>query len=502
MVQQIHAVRFRQWLDEWNRFEFDAAQGRRRPQEHIYLFSLPAIQLRALSGVYRRRRDGGPGVGLQRPHDKKRSRTIKEFVQHGYPYSSLNEHLRDAANESLKKPGWLPTAIVVNILLPDDERRGRKVAAGELIDVVDSVGIGSTLTVPGNGPLEKWVPSDLEPLEVIDGQHRLWAFDDDNGSTLPGDFELPVVAFRGLDIGWQAYLFWSINVSPKKINPSHAFDLFPLLRSETWLDKLSELRIYREARAQELTQLLYESPESPWYLRINMLGEKGGDAPERAGVTQAGWVRALTSSFLAAGGRGRSTDGLFAAAATPDGPLPWSRPQQAAFLIALWNDLKEVVYRSKEPWALALREEQTGFFSDHDLAFEGRKTILNQEQGVRGVLSVGNDLLFALARQDYNLFHWDGEVDAGIATTIEDVQVELNAFKTTHLASAVREICEALGSFDWRAASAPGAWDTEEYLARLAFRGSGGYTLFRRRLLEHIRKQEGRPARLANLLRV
>jgi len=502
MAQQIHAVRFRQWLDEWNHFEFDETQGRRRPQEHIYLFSLPAVQLRALSGVYRRRRDGGQGVGLQRPHDAKRSATIREFVHHGYPYSSLHKSLRDASKDNLRKPGWLPTAIVVNILLPDDERRGRKVAAGDLIDVVDNDGNGTILTVPGNGPLEKWAPSELEPLEVIDGQHRLWAFDDEDGSSLPGDFELPVVAFRGLDIGWQAYLFWSINVSPKKINPSHAFDLFPLLRSETWLDTFSELRIYREARAQELTQLLYETPDSPWYLRINMLGEKGRDAPERAGVTQAGWVRALTSSFLAPGGRGRSTDGLFAAAATSDGPLPWSRPQQAALLIALWNDLKEVVGRSQQPWALALRSEEPSLLYDCDRAFEGSKTILNQEQGVRGVLSVGNDLLFALARQDYDLFHWDGEVDAGASTTVEDVQTELEIFKSTRLSRAVREIGEALGSFDWRAASAPGHWEQEEHLARLAFRGSGGYTLFRRMLLEHLRKQGGRPAELAKLLRV
>jgi hypothetical protein len=46
-----------------------------------------------------------------------------------------------------------------------------------------------------------------------------------------------LVAFHGLDLSWQAYLFWTINIKPKRINPSLAFDLYPLLRSENWLDK-------------------------------------------------------------------------------------------------------------------------------------------------------------------------------------------------------------------------------------------------------------------------
>jgi len=50
---------------------------------------------------------------------------------------------------------------------------------------------------------------------VIDGQHRLCAFEEE----LNGEFEVPVVALQGLDIGWQAYLFSSINISPKRINP-------------------------------------------------------------------------------------------------------------------------------------------------------------------------------------------------------------------------------------------------------------------------------------------
>ena len=116
-----------------------------------------------------------------------------------------------------------------------------------------------------------WRPTRIPPFEVIDGQHRLWAFD----SNSPSDnFELPVVAFHGLDISWQAYLFWTINIKPKQINASLAFDLYPLLRSEDWLDRAEGHAIYRETRAQELTEILWSHPRSAWYDKINMLGER------------------------------------------------------------------------------------------------------------------------------------------------------------------------------------------------------------------------------------
>ncbi|MBX3568141.1 MAG: hypothetical protein KF914_08790, partial [Rhizobiaceae bacterium] len=231
MSGKIQAIRFKQWLPEWDHFDFDSVQHRRKPEEHILLFSMSAVQLRALSGVYRRTRDHDGSEGLQRLHDPKRSAAIRDFVRFGHPYSSLPIAARDGASAAMRKPGWLPTAIVVNILTANDERRGRKVAASDLVSISDDGESRAELTLPYIDRLEQWMPLALEPFEVIDGQHRLWAFDEAlKDGSLPGDFELPVVAFTGLDVGWQAYLFWSINVSPKRINPSHAFDLFPLLR--------------------------------------------------------------------------------------------------------------------------------------------------------------------------------------------------------------------------------------------------------------------------------
>src|SRR5690606_21689187 len=116
-------------------------------------------------------------------------------------------------------------AIVLNILVKGDERNGIAIADGDLASVVKNE-CGSALQLPYEEWTPSWAPDGLPPFEVIDGQHRLWAFE---GTSQFERFELPVVAFIGLDISWQAYLFWTINIKPKRINASLAFDLYPLL---------------------------------------------------------------------------------------------------------------------------------------------------------------------------------------------------------------------------------------------------------------------------------
>lgn len=500
MANKIQAIRFKQWLPEWDQFDFDPKQHRRKPDEHILLFSMPAVQLRALSGVYRRTRDHDGGEGLQRLHDPKRSAAIRDFVRFGHPYSGLPIAARDEGSAAMRKPGWLPTAIVVNILTDKDERRGRKVAASDLVSINDDGGNRAELVLPYSDRLEQWTPTGLEPFEVIDGQHRLWAFDEAlKDGSLPGDFELPVVAFTGLDVGWQAYLFWSINVSPKRINPSHAFDLFPLLRSAEWLETLSDLRIYRQARAQELTEILYTQPESPFHNRINMLGESSKTAPPGAGVTQAGWVQAITTSFLSTGS-GRSVSGLFAADITPaSGPLPWSRPQQAAFLIALWNAIRQGILAGGHAWVEQLTRPNGQEMLEHDPAhaFTGNRTMLNQEQGVRGVLAVANEIFFGIAQLNPDLFEFDTRIVAGAATTPEDVTIALEELQNSELFNQITEFGLAMAGFDWRSADAPGLADDQRMLKR-AFRGSSGYVALREQLFRHLSEGTNAAAKVAD----
>jgi len=499
MTVNVQAIRFKQWLPEWDEFDFDPAQHRRKPNDHILLFSMPAVQLRALSGVYRRMRDEHGGEGLQRLHDPKRSNAIRDFVRFGHPYSSLPNAARNDESAAMRKPGWLPTAIVVNILTENDERRGRKVASSDLVRLKTEESNRAELTLPYDNQLEQWTPQGLEPFEVIDGQHRLWAFDEAiKDGSLPGDFELPVVAFTGLDVGWQAYLFWSINVSPKRINPSHAFDLFPLLRSAEWLETLSDLRIYRQARAQELTEILYNQPESPFFNRINMLGESSRNAPLGAKVTQAGWVQAITTSFLSTGG-GRSANGLFAADITASqGPLPWSRPQQAAFLILLWTHIRDAITALEPEWARALAKPDGQGTLDNSLeaAFTGNRTMLNQEQGVRGVLAVANEIFYGLAQIDQSKFELDTSILAGTATTADDVTTAIEELKSSALAAVIQDFSQRIVEFDWRSADAPGVEDSEKMLKR-AFRGSSGYVALRKQLFSLLSKSDGNIANIA-----
>lgn len=474
------ALVVRQWLKKWDELSFPESEQRAKPDARILLFGMSAQRLRALSGVYRRERTVERSEGIQRYHEDARSRKIRDFVENGYPYCELSARKREQADfADHKKPGWLPTSIVINII-----PAGAKRPSGALLPS-DSVSVDfgdqdaelATLSLPENSDVKGWKPHGLPPFEIIDGQHRLFAFDDD----VDGDFELPVVAFVGLDLGWQAYLFWSINVSPKKINPSHAFDLYPLLRTQQWLEKFSESYVYREARAQELTEVLYRHRRSSWQGRINMLGERKG-----GGVSQAGWIRSLYSTFLS------SRRGLFGSViGYLDAPLQWSRAQQAAVLIFLWNSVRSAVLSSSAEWIVVFGE-------DKELAFSGNETLLNQEQGVRGMLAAANELLVENA-EALKLDEWRPGLSYTGETDDEDIDEALAGLEKVPAAKFIIELANAAVTFDWRSVGAPGV-SPEEALKKRALRGSGGYTIVRNLLLDHLASQEWQGTSLATTL--
>ena len=232
------ALKINQWLSGWDNISWNSKEHRNEPQKWYYQFSLSATDLLQLSHVYRRstsgRIRGADDTGIQRTLNKARSKEISTFVEYGYPMSMLSESKRNS-NEynDLRQPGWLPTSIIVNILTTDDERRSKNVDPDDLIQICDSDDGTAEIIFPLSD--NDWTPQGIPPIEVIDGQHRLLAFEDNN---LEGDYELPVVAFVGLDLSWQAYLFYMINIKPQRINASLAFDLYPLLRTEIWADKV------------------------------------------------------------------------------------------------------------------------------------------------------------------------------------------------------------------------------------------------------------------------
>ena len=477
----ILALRVKQWLPDWNQVSFNKKELQSKPEPHFYVFSLSAERLRELSGIYRRDTTKGAArkedLGIQRRHDPKRSEEIRRYVLEGFPRSGLSDAQRqDPANESLRKPGWLPTAIVVNILSEGDQREGRTIDAKHVIKVADNSSEPfATLTIPRS------VDEKLLPIEVIDGQHRLFAFEDDDPNV--ADFELPVVAFHGLDISWQAYLFWTINIKPKKINTSLAFDLYPLLREQDWLNSGDSLLVYRQSRAQELTEVLWSTPESPWYQRINMLG---GPRKETGPVTQAAFVRSLVASMVkpwAPKGH-QKVGGIFGGTPKGNEGLAWSRVQQSAFLITAWKLLAEAVEGTHSEWALAAREKESKHGTvDTDPAFSGSFSLLATDQGVRGYQHVVNDLVY-IRHQPLGLANWydQGDIDDMSADNIVEVA------KT--IPSSVRDflegIAEGLATYDWRTSRFPGLSE-DQRLAKAAFRGSGGYKELRDQLVGHLK---------------
>jgi len=485
--KEYNALKVKQWLADWDKVAWNPDEHRAEPQKWFYQFTISAPVLKALSGVYARsttnRKRGSEDFGIQRQHEEERSKEIAAFVKYGYPWSELSQAKRKSdAYEDLRKPGWLPTAIVVNILKANDGRRGKKIDKNDVIAVEDqNEGIAKVL-LPDSFSGKDWKHKTIPPIEIIDGQHRLWAFEEEG---LTGDFELPVVAFVGLDISWQAYLFYTINIKPKKINASLAFDLYPLLRTEDWLDRFEGHIIYRETRAQELVDLLWSHADSPWCKRINMLGEPGYKGLM---VSQAAWIKSLLATYIKSWeGQGVRIGGLFGA---PVGnnkeALPWSRAEQAAFLIIVGQHLRDAIKNCSEKWAKALRAQTPNIDPERkaDLAFFGPNTLLNQDQGIRAFLYLTNDL-FYVRSDELHLAEWGGESDRDGADETKVDAAIASLKKEKHIISFIKDVALSMVSYDWRASGAPGL-NEQESLLKAAFRGSGGYKELRKHVLKHM----------------
>lgn len=399
----VPALVVKQWLDDWELVDFDEKEWRRKPQPIFYLFNLSASLLRRLSGVYRRTADRprAQDLAIQRRLETERAEEISRFVTSGFPWSAASARQRESGRlRNLRMPGWLPTAIIANILPAGSIRDDAKISKSDLISVDQNDAETATITLPSGVERDDWDPA-VRPLEIIDGQHRLLAFD--YIDELQGDLRLPVVAFYNLDRAWQAYLFYTINIKPKRINQSLAFDLYPLLRTQDWLEGFEGHSIYRETRAQEITEALWRHPDSPWRGRINMLGE-----PRTSTITQAAFIRSLLATYVKRF-ESPKIGGLFGAElASTRETLPWSRMQQIGFLIAVWQRVESAARECTEPWAKDLRrlaEETEDDTIGGEPAFESPYSLLSSDQGVRGVLYATNDLIY-LRCEDLGLRKW------------------------------------------------------------------------------------------------
>ncbi len=490
LSRTVPALRVHQWLPQWENLDYkNSTFHRRRPSPNFYLFSLRAKDLRRLAGVFRRSTKGGRArasdLNIQRFHEKERSDKIARYLKYGYPLSDLMKADPEGSQYlDLRKPGWLANAIVVNILGKDEKRRGKAIDEADRIKIADNGVDAPEITLPGNFRSASWAPK-IRPLEVIDGQHRLWAFD---VADLDPSFELPVVGFDNLDISWQAYLFWTINISPKRISPSLAYDLYPLLRTEDWLERYGGERVYRETRAQEITEAIWSHPESPWKGRVAMLGEKREEMSIEDGqvVSQASWVRALVGTFIRSWNNRSGIGGLFGArVGSQDRVLPWGRPQHAAVCIYVWRTLAQALEKDRTlDWAKYLRKRSRG--SSIDAALFGDGALLSTDQGIRGVMYMANDLLY-MSSDALGLEDWTVDTD-GAATDLAAVSVALESFHQTAAARFWRATLPTLLQFDWRTA---GVLPSSERKSQSAFRGSGGYREIRSELANLLARDHG-----------
>ncbi len=484
------AIIVKQWLPEWDEILWDkVVKGSEPAKKHFYVTSISARKLRQLSGLQPRKADSTTPrmqhLAYQRSHDSERSKNISRFVMDGFPWSDLSKPKRESGEyDDLKKPGWLPTGIIVNAIQPRERRGSGTLKPEHAVTIIDGSNGLSELSLPDP---ELLTEDDLPPLEIIDGQHRLKAFGDELDDS---SYELPVVLFDGLDRHWQAYLFWTINIKPKRINASLGFDLYPLLRMADWLERFAGHSIYRETRAQELTETLWFYPESPWRSRINMLGESrktsGSQIPT---VSQAAWVRSLMATYVKAWeGHRTQIGGLFGAPLRRDEPvLPWNRRQQAAFLILVWQKLQVAVEGYKGNWAESLRAGSVQRL-DLDSAFAGEHSLLATDQGVRGVLYVTNDLCFVMA-DELDLVTWSAvSIDEDMNEA--DVTAALDTAQAQPFFRFLDDVAMQLSSFDWRTSSAEGL-NQDQRQMQGAFRGSSGYRLLRERLVMHLQLADG-----------
>ncbi|MHB9705324.1 DGQHR domain-containing protein [Alcaligenes aquatilis] len=425
-------------------------------------------------------------AGYQRTHDEDRLSKISRYLEYGFPLST-HSSLDPEAHPELVNPGWLPTSILVNIL-GENEPRFRK---GKLQTVPQEELV--TISTSGNQH-ELQYPSTtasslhtLPPLEIVDGQHRLLATD---LISLPDEYEVPVVIFDNLPLAWQAYLFWVINVEPKRINTSLAFDLYPELRDQEWLKRGESIRIYQEHRSQELAEILWRNPASPWKDRIELFGKRVDGH-----ISNAAAIRSLMATFVRTWAKGNEVGanpeditklgGLFGSIDKSGERyiIRWRRPEQAAFLILCWNAVKSATAASEAAWKLALVDSANKVEADVNVyAFDGPYTLLATDQGFRAVCFAYNSLA-QLVYDKIGLLEIEGAMDESEPTEEFIAKALAQLQDNQSLMSFVSAVAESIiDGVDWRTSAAPGI-SNEHKVRQGQYRGSSGYSALNRATL-------------------
>lgn len=196
-------------------------------------------------------------LGIQRPVKTKRIKDIKKYLEGS-----------DAT---------FPTAVILAV-----DERCAEYQAGE-------GGCGKLVLKPSK------VESDDEDsmlipysriAKVIDGQHRIAAFMDENNNwnfsfDEDDDFEINVAIFVGADVADQANIFATVNLAQTKVNRSLVYDLTELSRAPSPYKTCHNVAV-----------MLDREKTSPFYKRIKRLGTKT-PGRENETITQQSFVESL-----------------------------------------------------------------------------------------------------------------------------------------------------------------------------------------------------------------
>ncbi|WP_170377304.1 hypothetical protein [Ruegeria atlantica] len=167
--RELSAIKVRQWLNAWDEIQFSKETRRRKPDSHFFIFSIPAKELRSLCGIHRRSAnlevDRNEDLGIQRQHDEERSEEISRFVEYGYPWSTISQAKRSSPDyDDLRKPGWLPTSVVINIIPKGEKRFGVAVDDKHVVSVSDEGGVNKVV-LPYSENEDDWSPKGLHPVD-------------------------------------------------------------------------------------------------------------------------------------------------------------------------------------------------------------------------------------------------------------------------------------------------------------------------------------------------
>ena len=212
----------------------EALQYRQKDKD-IFVFSMDPNYMKRLVKIS----DVSAGdKNFQRPFDPKRVEEIRTYI--------LGRDKLYKKGKDVYAKGFIPNAIVVN--LPSDYK-------------VETIGKKAYIHFPDEQDMTKY----RETIEIIDGQHRLLAFDDECKKLLDTEqYEMCFVALLNLSDSEKKEIFMVLNERQKTV------DRNILLRHK----KLLNLLLDEEETRYDVITRLNSEVDSPFYGKIIMAGEK------------------------------------------------------------------------------------------------------------------------------------------------------------------------------------------------------------------------------------